>query len=76
MAKEETDSEDDGGPHQEVAEIRNGSMQNKTGASNKGQVQPSPAHQMTCMQSGGPIHHSSEVSEEIDLSFKKNSELS
>ncbi|XP_011603979.2 uncharacterized protein nacad [Takifugu rubripes] len=75
LAEEETDSEDDGGPPREAAEIRNGSMQNKTGASHKGRTQPSPAHQMTCRQSGGPILHSSEVSKEIELSFKKNTSI-
>lgn len=75
LAKEETDSEDDGGLPREAAEIRNGSMQNKTGSSSKGRIQSSPAHPMTCRQSGGPVNHSHEVSEEIDLSFKKNSEL-
>ncbi|TWW79264.1 NAC-alpha domain-containing protein 1 [Takifugu flavidus] len=75
LAEEETESEDDGGPPREAAEIRNGSMQNKTGASHKGRTQPSPAHQMTCRQSSGPILHSSEVSKEIELSFKKNTSI-
>lgn len=70
MAEEETDSEDDGGLPQEVAEIRNGPMQNQTGG-----IQPSSAHQMTGRQSGDPIDHSHEISEELDLSFKKNCEL-
>lgn len=76
LAKEETDSEDNGGLPREAAEIQNGSMQNKTGSSSKGRIQSSPAHPMMCRQSGGPGNHSHEVSEEIDLSFKKNSELS
>lgn len=74
MAEEETDSEDDGGLLQEATEIRNGPTQNQTGISNKGGIHPSSAHQMTGRQSGGPTDHSYQISEEIDLSFKKNRE--
>ncbi|CAG11948.1 unnamed protein product, partial [Tetraodon nigroviridis] len=74
LAEEETDSEDDGGLPHKAAEIRNGPMQNQTRTSNKGGMQPSSTHQMTGRQSGGPIHNSKN-SEEIDLSFKKNSSI-
>lgn len=74
LAEEDTDSEGDGGLLQEVAEIKNGTTQKETEAFDTGEIQPSSAHLM--LQSGGPIKHSHERSEEIDLSFKKNCKLS
>lgn len=72
LAEEDTDSEGDSGLLQEAAEIKNGTMQKETG--DTGGIQPSSAHLM--QQSDGPIKHSHERSEEIDLSFKKNCKLS
>ncbi|KAG7242066.1 hypothetical protein INR49_024112 [Caranx melampygus] len=82
LAEEETDSEDDGGlprrSHRSlprgVTGNRNGLLQNESGPSNKREIQPFSAHQITDRQSGCPINHSHKISEEIDLSFKNNYE--
>ncbi|XP_034730497.1 uncharacterized protein nacad [Etheostoma cragini] len=80
LAKDETDSEDDGGMPRRghrsqargVAGNRNGAMQRESGPSNQREIQPFSAHQISDRQSGCPINHSHKIAEEIDLSFKNN----
>uniref|UniRef100_A0A3Q1EF85 NAC alpha domain containing n=1 Tax=Acanthochromis polyacanthus TaxID=80966 RepID=A0A3Q1EF85_9TELE len=80
LAEEETDSEDDSGLPRHVqrsqsraaAGNRNGSLQNESGVANQREIQPFSTHKLPERQSGCPINHSHNISEEIDLSFKNN----
>ncbi|KAK2844517.1 hypothetical protein Q5P01_011176 [Channa striata] len=80
LATEETDSEDDRGlprrghksQSRGVTGNRKGSTQKESGPSSQREIHPFSSHQLTDRQSGCPINHSHNISEEIDLSFKNN----
>ncbi|XP_008275279.1 uncharacterized protein nacad [Stegastes partitus] len=80
LAEEETDSEDDSvlprhaqrSLSRGVTGSRNGLLQIESGVANQREIQPFSTHKLTERQSGCPISHSHNISEEIDLSFKNN----
>ncbi|XP_067365828.1 uncharacterized protein nacad isoform X2 [Channa argus] len=80
LATEETDSEDERGlprrghksQSRGVTGNRKGSSQKDFGPSSQREIHPFSAHQIADRQSGCPINHSHNISEEIDLSFKNN----
>lgn len=78
LAEEETDSETDGGQaggHRSQPRGRgNGPLQDKTGTSSQGEVELFSAHPRGDRQSGCPMIHGHKMSEDIDLSFRNNSE--
>ncbi|XP_061572735.1 serine-rich adhesin for platelets [Cololabis saira] len=80
LAREETDSEEDGGQPPRgwrsqprgIAGSKNGLSRNQSGPVSQQDIQPFFTHQRTERQSGCPINHSHNISEETDLSLKND----
>lgn len=78
LAEEETDSETDGGQaggdRSQPRGRGNGPLQDKTGTSSQGEVELFSPHPRGDRQSACPMIHGHKMSEDIDLSFRNNSE--